>query len=70
MKNTSQILKIGKEEIDTHTLIEISDKVDSVLHSYGYVVDHARLSSNILKTIKESYNDIDKHLSLKLCFKL
>jgi len=67
MNNNKDIIQtFGKEEIDTHTLIEISDKVDDVLHSYGYVVDHARLSSHLLRTIKESYNDVNKHFNFKL----
>lgn len=36
-------------------LIDITDKVDDVLHGYGIIVDHGILAHHILKVIKESH---------------
>lgn len=41
-------------------LLDITNKIDVILHEYGYSVDHDMLSHHILKVIKDSYpnNDI------------
>ena len=42
-------------KVKTEELIEITDKVDDILHDYGYIVDHDILAGYIFKTIRESY---------------
>lgn len=48
-------------KIRIENLIEITDKVDDILHDHGFSVNHDILSTYILRTIGESYphDDID-----------
>lgn len=46
-------------KIKIEDLIDITNKVDHILHDYGFCVNHDILSTYLLKTIKKSYpNDI------------
>ncbi len=45
-------------------LIEITDKIDAILHEYGYSVDHDILSHYLLKVIKDSYPNEDIGLEM------
>lgn len=49
-------------EIKIEDLIDITCKVDDILHDYGFVVSHDILSMYILRTIKESYPNDDVQL--------
>jgi hypothetical protein len=51
------LMKIKIEDI-----IDMTDKVDNILHDYGFVVSHDLLSTYLLKTIRESYPNDDMYL--------
>jgi hypothetical protein len=36
-------------------LIDITNKIDDILHGYGIVIDHDILTHHLFKAIKESY---------------
>lgn len=39
----------------TEELINITNKIDDILHDHGYIVDHDILTHYIFRVIKESY---------------
>ncbi len=47
-------------KIKIEDLMDMTNKIDDVLHDYGFVVDHDILATYILKTIKESYGEVPK----------
>lgn len=49
-------------KIKIEDLIEITTKVDDILHDHGFSVNHDILSTYILMTIKESYPNDDVEL--------
>ena len=49
-------------KIKIEDIIDITDKVDDILHDYGFVVSHDLLSTYLLKTIRESYPNDDIHI--------
>lgn len=42
-------------KIKIEDLIDITNKVDDILHDYGFSVNHDILATRIMGTIKESY---------------
>jgi len=41
--------------MNTKKLMEITEKVDDVFHSYGYVLDHFELSKALFEIVKVRY---------------
>jgi len=41
--------------MNTKKLMEITEKVDDVFHSYGYVLDHFELSKALFEIVKVQY---------------
>ena len=44
-------------KVKIQDLMDITNKIDDVLHDYGFVVNHDILATYILRTIKDSYDD-------------
>ena len=49
-------------KIKIEDITDITDKVDDILHDYGFVVSHDLLSTYLLRTIRESYPNDDIHI--------
>lgn len=58
------------KDMKTEELIDITYKIDDVLHNHGYIVDHDILSHYIFKVIKESYPNDNIELEDSLNFRL
>ena len=44
-------------KIKIEDFMDMTNKIDDVLHDYGFVVNHDILTTYILRTIKDSYVD-------------
>lgn len=51
-------------KIKIEDIIDITDKVDDILHDHGFIVSHDLLSTCLLGTIRESYPNDDIYLEI------